>query len=191
VAVLGSGPDRPYPPEHAELLQAILGSGGAVTEHLPGTPPRAHHFPRRNRLLVALCEGLVVAEARLKSGTTTSVRWALDLGKEVMAVPGPVDQALGQGTLALLRDGAIPVGSAAEILEVLGYARPALIRADEAERLSAPEFRLLDLLQGGALDLDELARLSGEPPGRLLALLLNLEVRGRVVRDPGMAYRLP
>ena len=191
VAVLGSGPDVPYPPEHAELLQEISRSGGAVTEHLPGTPPRAHHFPRRNRLLVALSDGLVVAEARLKSGTATSVRWALDLGKEVMAVPGPVDQALGQGTLALIRDGATPVGTAAEILEALGYASSAMVREDNPHGLSPPEARLLDLLQGGALDLDELARISGEPPGRLLALLLNLEVRGRVVRDAGMAYRLP
>ena len=194
VAVLGSGPDRVYPPEHEALLARIQEEGCVLTEHLPGTPPRKHHFPRRNRLMVALARALLVVQARVRSGTLTSVRWAADLGREVLVLPGPVDAAAGEGPLLLLREGATPVGSAAHVLEALGLeegsGKSSASPGVSTTGLSPAEERVLALLDGEPLDLDEVVRLSGEAPGRLLALLLGLEARGLVQRDQAMRYGL-
>ena len=190
LAVLGSGPDRPYPREHAGLLQSIVQSGIVLTEHLPGVPPREHHFPRRNRLLVAAAQALVVVEARIRSGTFTSVRWAADLGRDVLVVPGPVDLELGEGTLQLLREGATPVGTVDHVLEALGVSSPLTsARSGPAERrLTAAEARLLALLGSEFLPLDTIVRALGEPPGQVLAMLLELELTGVLKRDATMAY---
>jgi DNA processing protein len=198
VAVLGSGPDRAYPPEHRELQDRIGREGVVLTEYLPGTPPLPPHFPRRNRILVALADAVLVVEARLKSGTLTSAAWAADLGREVLVVPGPIDSELSEGPVALLREGATPVGSVAHVLEALGIgpdeggggaATPAPEGGAPAAVTEA-EDRLLALLSGGALDLDELIRVSGEAPSRVLAIVLSLETRGAVVRESdGRSFR--
>lgn len=192
VAVLGCGPDVAYPPENADLQHRIGDRGVLLTEHPPGVPPLPGHFPRRNRILVALAQALLVIEARRKSGTLTSVRWAADLGRDVLVVPGAVDSRLSEGPLQLLREGATPVGSAGHVLEALGLdahiaTRP-YVSVNETS-LTAAERRLLALLDGDGMDLDDLVRVSGEPPGRLLTLLLALEVNGRVVRGDGLRYR--
>jgi DNA processing protein len=193
VAVLGCGPDVAYPPENADLQHRIGDSGVLLTEHPPGVPPLPGHFPRRNRILVAVAQALLVIESRLKSGTLTSVRWACDLGRDVLVVPGPVDSRLSEGPLHLLREGATPVGTAGHVLEALGLddhvgTRP-YVPVNESS-LTAAERRLLALLDGEGMHLDELVRVSGEPPGRLLTLLLALEVNGRVVRGDGLRYRV-
>lgn len=192
VAVLGAGPDVVYPPEHGPLQERIVERGLLLTEHLPGEPPRPGHFPHRNRVLVALAQALLVVEARIKSGTLTSVRWAADLGRDVLVVPGPVDTPLAEGPLQLLREGATPVGSASHVLEELGLSDvagstriSAQGRRVSPDDVSNEEERILTWLAGDGLDLDELVGVSGEPPGRLLTVLLALEVRGRVERDPG------
>jgi DNA processing protein len=185
LAVLGCGLDVVYPPEHGDLRENILASGGGLlTEYPPGVPALAYHFPRRNRLLVGPCPVLVVIEARLKSGTLTSVRWALEHGREVLALPGPIDSALSEGPLQLLREGATPVGGLADILEALGLSSGGATGEPKSRAsLSRAEERLLAWLGAEALDLDALVRVSGEPPGNLLALLLNLELRGHLRRD--------
>ena len=163
-----------------------------LTEHPPGVPPRPWHFPRRNRILVALSQALLVIESRLKSGTLTSVRWAADLGREVLVVPGAVDARLSEGPLQLLREGATPVGTAGHVLEALGLDVDIASRsfaAAPAPVLTPAEHRLLALLDGDGMRLDDLVRMSGEAPGRLLTLLLALEVNGRVVRGDGLRYR--
>lgn len=187
VAVLGSGPDIPYPPEHADLMHRIEERGGVLTEYLPGTPPRAHHFPRRNRLLVARAQALILVEARIKSGSMTSVRWAADLGREVFVVPGPIDSALSEGPIQLLREGAAPVAQAGDVLAVLGLARPDAAGAVSPESglgepVTPAQGRLLSLLAAGPLSIDELIAYSGEAPSRVFALVLSAEVAGLVQR---------
>jgi DNA processing protein len=209
VAVLGSGPDVPYPPEHAELFAAIGEQGTLLTEHLPGAPPLARHFPRRNRLLAALGDAVWLVEARLRSGSLTTVRWAADLGRDVLVTPGPVDSPTAEGPLALIREGATAVGALEHLLSALGMepspdrtsARTpaeapfgrrssfADARATPQEPprpstgvLSAVEERLLALANGGAVDLDELVRRGGDAPSTVWTAVLALEARGLLRR---------
>lgn len=119
-AVLGCGPDVPYPPENRALQHRIGEEGVLVSEFPPGSPPRGHHFPRRNRILAALVEAVVVVECRLRSGALVTARHALDLGREVFAVPGFPGTDLAEGPLRLIRDGARPVRHAEDLLEDLG-----------------------------------------------------------------------
>ncbi|MGH6882166.1 MAG: DNA-processing protein DprA, partial [Hypericibacter sp.] len=121
VAVFAGGLDQVYPPEHDDLAQAILDQGGALVSEMPlGTEPQARHFPRRNRLVSGLSRGVLVIEAALKSGSLTTARFALEQGREVMAVPGsPLDPRC-RGTNQLLREGAGLVETAADALLHLG-----------------------------------------------------------------------
>ncbi|QEX23105.1 DNA processing protein DprA [Hypericibacter adhaerens] len=121
VAVFAGGLDQVYPPEHADLAQAILDQGGALVSEMPlGAEPQARHFPRRNRLVSGLSRGVLVIEAALKSGSLTTARFALEQGREVMAVPGsPLDPRC-RGTNQLLREGAGLVETAADALLHLG-----------------------------------------------------------------------
>jgi DNA processing protein len=193
LAVLGSGPDRAYPPEHRDLQDRIGRDGVVLTEYLAGTPPKPPHFPRRNRILVALADALLVVEARGRSGTLTSASWAADLGREVLVVPGPVDSELSEGPLQLLREGATPVGSVAHVLQALG------LDPDVSSAVGGPsinvvltpsEERICALLSSGALDLDDLVRLSGEAPSRVLSIVLSLEARGALTREAdGRSFR--
>jgi DNA processing protein len=187
VAVLGSGPDVPYPRRHARLFRRILADGLIVSEFLPGTPALPHHFPRRNRVLAALCHTLVVAEARARSGALITVEHALDLGLDVWAVPGPFGEDFCEGSNALLADGARP------LVTVNGFVRMALGVEPGAPRVPttmAPrEIRLLEMLAAGARTADEVARGLGLSAGATLALLADMELRGTVSREPGMRFR--
>jgi DNA processing protein len=125
VAVLGSGVDVIYPPEHAELAERILRREGALLSELPpGTPPRRGHFPRRNRLISGLSLAVVVIEASTRSGSLQTARFALEQGREVLAVPGTILGDRFRGSHALLRDGAKLVESASDILEELRLPDP-------------------------------------------------------------------
>ncbi len=187
VAVLGSGPDVPYPRRHARLFRRILAGGLVVSEFLPGTPALPYHFPRRNRILAALCHTVVVAEARARSGALITVEHALDLGLDVWAVPGPFGEAFCEGSNALLADGARP------LVTVNGFVRMALgVEPGEARvptSLSVEEVRLLEFLAEGTRTADEVARWMGLEAGKVLALLAEMELRGRVAREPGMRFR--
>ncbi len=205
VAVLGSGPDVPYPPEHLPLFSRIAAEGTLLTEHLPGAPPLARHFPRRNRLLAALGRAVLLVEARIKSGSLTTVRWAADLGRDVLVVPGPVDAPLSEGPLQLLREGATAVGSVDHVLEAMGLSAlrpnaeasqpgevvPAETEGGEGvgtrrvrEVLSAAEARIVALAEGSPVDLDDLVRLASDPPSVVITAVLSLEARG-VLRRSG------
>jgi len=128
VAVLASGLDRPYPEENAELAERIAAEGCLVSERPLGSEPQARHFPRRNRIIAGLTLGVVVVEAAIRSGSLITASLALELGREVMAVPGsPLDPRHG-GTNRLLREGAHLVESAADVLAVLGMGGPSTPR---------------------------------------------------------------
>ena len=126
IAVLGSGLDKVYPAEHERLAGALAERGAVVSECGPGAPPLPHHFPLRNRIISGLAAATVVVEASEKSGSLITAAAALDQGREVMAVPGPVAPGRHRGAHALLRDGATLVERADDVMAALGWATPAV-----------------------------------------------------------------
>lgn len=188
IAVLGNGLDRVYPPEHAPLAARIRRQGALVTEYPPGTPPCGWRFPRRNRLLAALSVAVVVVEASERSGALVTARLALDMGLEVMAVPGPPGAPLARGTNGLIRDGAGLVEGPEDILAAIG--RTPAPRPRRAERLppDGDARRVLAVLEGRTLPLDAIATETGLPVGRVAGALLVLELAGLVDPPAGQVY---
>lgn len=185
IAVLGCGADRVYPAEHDALAARIVAAGGAiVSEFPPGTAPRPHHFPLRNRIISGLTRGVVVVEASAESGSLITARLALDQGREVMAVPGSVAAGRNRGGHALLRDGAALVEDAADVVEALGFARPGAAPAGPIPGVSADPL-LAALTAGEPADLETLMAATGQPAPLVLQRLLVLELAGAVVRAPG------
>lgn len=185
VAVLGCGIDRDYPAAHAELARRVCDSGGLiVSEYEQGVEPAPWRFPARNRIIAGLCRATVVVEARERSGALITADFALEEGRDVLAVPGEITSALSTGANALLRLGATPVTRADDVLELYGVeARP---RAPDA--LGAEARSLLAQLGVGALSADELFRAAGVEPAAGAGALLELELAGRVSHEDGV-YR--
>ncbi|HJO39105.1 MAG: DNA-processing protein DprA [Vicinamibacterales bacterium] len=185
VAVLGSSVEIVYPPEHADLAEAIAAKGGAVvSEFPPETPPRPAHFPQRNRIISGLLRAVVVVEASDRSGSLITARLALDQGREVMAIPGSVLGGRNRGSHSLLKDGAKVVERADDILEEIG-----LLGGNTPVRADAPpvppDALLACLSDGEACDLDDLTERSGLDSAALLARLLDLQLQGFVQRVEG------
>jgi len=188
VAVTGTGPDRVYPARHRPLAQRIAAQGAVVTEFPPGTPPRAEHFPQRNRIIAGLSRGTLVVEAALASGSLISARLALEAGREVMAVPGSIDSPQSQGCHALIKQGAQLVESLDDILAALG--EPSRARAAGLPEDSAAESDpLLQALGHEPMPLDALAARTGLEAAALQARLLDLELAGQVARLPGARFQ--
>lgn len=201
VGVLGSGLDHEYPAAHRDLYRRMRSDGLLASEHPPDEPPRAAWFPRRNRILAALAEAVVVVQAPEGSGALITADLALDLGREVMAVPGPVGPAASIGPHRLLRDGAAPATSAHDVLRAVDGPEhegegdvPTLPGPDRLAALlgrDAGDARSLcrPLLEGPR-DGDDLAREAGLPAGAALALLSRLELEGAVRSLPGGRWEL-
>jgi DNA processing protein len=181
VAWSASGPDTLYPPDHRVLAEQIAESGAVVTEMPLGTPPLPHYFPLRNRLIAGLSEVVVVVEARYRSGSLSTARRALEQGREVMAVPGPIDAPTSRGPNRLLRDGARPVCNVSDVLDAMGL-RGKRVRPG-TEKLDPNCRRVLDCLQAGPTTRDELAHGVELDPGDLALALIDLELAGRVATD--------
>lgn len=180
IAVLGSALDRLYPPENAGLAARIARSGAVVSEFPFGTGPHAGNFPRRNRVIAGWGRGVVVVEARSKSGALVTARCALEEGREVMAVPGHPRQPNAEGTNQLLRDGAALVRGVLDVADELGWVIPV------TEPAPRPADDLMAVLDSGApLGLDEIQARSGRSAPELLARLAELELAARVRRLPG------
>jgi DNA processing protein len=191
VAVVGRGADAAYPPSHARLFREILKRGLVVSEFLPGTPPMAHHFPRRNRIMAALAGTVVVVEAGARSGASITVGHALDLGRDVWAVPGPIDTPVCAGSNQLLAEGALPLVSIERFVAEIGgsvVAAPDDPRRPERP-LADPERRILHSLGEGPLHVDALAARAGLDVPVALALLVQLELDGAVEQMPGLLFR--
>jgi DNA processing protein len=184
VAVLGCGIDRDYPAAHAELARRICARGLVLSEYEPGVEPAPWRFPARNRIIAGLCRATVVVEARERSGALITADFALEEGRDVLAVPGEITSALSAGTNALLRLGAAPVTRADDILELFELAPRAVADASVGDVAR----RLLEQLRDGALTADELVRTSGIEPAQAAAALVELELARRVELEDGV-YR--
>jgi len=181
-AVWGTGPDRIYPPEHGELAEELAATGALITEYPPGTPPRRHHFPERNRILSGLARAVVVVEAAARSGALITARLAMEEGREVLAVPGNIFSELSVGPNTLLRVGARPLLTPRDLFEAIGHESP-------AETQSPPEEGLLRLIGvGEALTADEIATRAGIAVSEVLGDLLALELAGEISRGEGGQY---
>lgn len=181
IAVLGSGLDRPYPKDSISLLGRILKQGGAVISEFPfGTEPKPGNFPRRNRLIAALGRATLVIQATTKSGTMNTVDWALGLGREVFALPGPLDDVACSGTNRMLREGAGLALGPEEMLCDLDR------NASQENTLQDPP--VLQLLLEGDAPPCLLATRLGLAEERLRMELTELELRGRVIRLPSGHY---
>jgi DNA processing protein len=180
LGVLGSGLDRVYPPEHQALAQRV----DLLSEFPFGTGPKAEFFPRRNRLIAALARAVVVVEAGEESGALITARYALELGKEVLAVPGRPTDENSRGANRLIQDGAYPVLSPEDLLSYLG-----LSQRKETPPLSEAEKALLEALRtlGQALP-EELALRAGLSAAEVLPLLTALELKGLAQALPGGRY---
>jgi DNA processing protein len=191
VAVLGSGIDVMYPAEHAKIAEAIVGRGAIVSEFAPGTRPRPEHFPRRNRIISGLSQAIVVVEASDRSGALITADYALDQGRDVLAVPGNVLTGRNRGAHSLLRDGAKIVEDADDILDELGLptrsARP--LRKAAASTAGSRDPVLRCMAPGEPYELDDLARESGLDAANLLPRLLELELAGHIRREGAQFVR--
>ena len=184
VAVLGCGIDRDYPAAHAELARAIVDGGGlVVSEYDPGVEPAPWRFPARNRIIAGLARAAVVVEARERSGALITADFALEDGREVLAVPGEITSSLSAGTNALLRLGATPVTCAADVLEAIGL-EPAAAAPDVPDDPVA--VGVLAAVAAGAGTADELTRATGLAAGELAAALALLELAGAVAVEEGV-----
>jgi DNA processing protein len=209
LAVIGTGPDIVYPSRHGRLWRRIAQDGLVVSEHAPGTPALAHHFPHRNRIIAGLTRGTLVVEATLRSGSLITARLAMEGGREVFAVPGSIQSPQAKGCHELIRQGAQLVESAQEILESLGLpvsptdspAPPASAAGaavpDAPESADGPDDpdprsphgRLLRAMGHDPVSLDTLVGRTGDAASVLGARLLELELQGLVARLPGGRFQ--
>jgi len=189
VAVVGTGLDRVYPARHRDLARRIAEHGAIVSEYPLGTPPLAHHFPQRNRIISGLSQGTLVVEAALQSGSLITARLALEQGREVFAIPGSIHSPQSKGCHALIRQGAKLVESAQDILEDLRWPAnsPTHTPTSSTDTVdsAAPAHGLLGHLGHDPVSLDALQARCGWPTAELQAELLTLELEGHVARLPG------
>jgi len=199
LAVLGCGLDVVYPPENRELYARIPEHGALVTEYLLGAPPEGHNFPRRNRIVSGLALGVLVVEAGIKSGANITAQCALEQGREVLAVPGPITSPTSQGPHRWIKEGAKLVQNVNDILAELPQARaperPERARPAEAPVSPRPTFfrvddPLLPLLGAEPLQLEELVQASHLPAPEVMSRLTLLELQGLVRELPGKCYVL-
>lgn len=190
IAVLGCGVDICYPPENVKLRNRIIERGAVISEYPFGTEPLAGHFPCRNRIITGISLGTVAVEAREDSGVFSSVRWALDQGREVFAVPGPVTSATSQGTNKLIKQGAKLVQTVEDILEELTHAAvPEAPPPETAQPQPDPEERpVFDAIEAAPLHIDLIAQGSKLNTGEALRILLGLELKGMVKQLPGKMF---
>ncbi len=200
IAAIAGGIDVAYPPENALLQARIADQGGLLVTEAPlGTSPQARHFPRRNRIIAGLALGVVVVEAMEKSGTLITARLALEYGRELYAVPGSPADPRSRGSNDLLRQGAHLCENAADVLEFLpqapadaplfrprAEAPPNLAETAKQPENASPDLaQVLELLSPTPISVDELARRCQLSAQSLRAILLDLELEGRVQTLPG------
>ena len=189
LAVLGCGPDVVYPRENHRLMEKIIDNGAVISEFPPGSAPEPWHFPVRNRIISGLSRGTVVVEAAERSGALITADFALEQGRDVMAVPGNIVNKLSRGPHRLLKQGARLVEGASDILDELGVEKLFPIPEDGGSvKMSKEEELLYSLLSLEPVSLEELIGKSGLLPQKAMAALMYLELKGRVRQMPGKFY---
>ncbi len=183
IAVLGCGIDRDYPRAHQELARRIADGGLIVSEYEPGVEPAPWRFPARNRIVAGLSSATVVVEARERSGALITAEFALEEGREVLAVPGEITSGLSVGTNALIRQGAAPLLAVDDVLFALGIEPRPQAPSVAVEGAAAT---VLTELQAGAADVDSLARRTGLGASDVAAALVELELAGLATGADGI-----
>ncbi len=187
--MLGCGVDRIYPPENAQLASRMIASGAVVSDYAPGTPPDASNFPPRNRIISGLSMASVVIEAGETSGALITAQFAVDQGREVFAVPGNIFAPQSKGTNRLIAQGAHPMLSAKDLLDILNLTK---VHEQRFVRKVLPtdevESALYRLLTHDPLHIDEIRDQSGLPIERVSAALVMMELKGLVRQVGGMNY---
>ncbi len=196
MAVIANGIDYFYPPENEKLQRAIADEGLLISEFVPGTVPKAEYFPRRNRIISGLSQGVIVVEAAMRSGSLITARIANEQGRQVFAVPGsPLDPRC-EGTNNLIKEGANMLTSVNDVLDSLGSSWTPVRSAQFEEPISrrnpvdldigdAERARVLELLSPTAIEVDDLIRESKFSAETTMAILLELEIAGLARREGG------
>lgn len=186
IAVLGCGIDRVYPSENVYLMEKIIMNGACISEFPIGTYPFAGNFPQRNRIISGLSDAILVIEATERSGTFTTVKWALEQGKEVFAVPGNITQETSKGTNRLIMDGARPVTCTQDIIDALKLDR--IIEMRELPSLTEDEKEVYESVGNTPTHIDQLSISLSIPVSRLSGILLSLELKSAVRQLPGRYF---
>ena len=189
IAVLGSGVDQVYPPEHRALAARIASSGAVVSDYPLGTRPDAANFPPRNRIISGLAAVIVIVEAGEGSGALITADFGAEQGREVFAVPGSIYSRSSRGCLKLIEDGARPLIAVEDVLEALNL--EAVVQAEQPPLplpADATERSVLGYLSADPLHVDDLYARSGLPMARLTAALAMLELKGLARQVGGMNY---
>ena len=191
IAVAGTGLDRVYPASHKDLANRIVQQGALVSEFPPGTQAKPDHFPRRNRIISGLCQGLLVVEAAQQSGSLITARLALEQNREVFAIPGSIHNPLARGCNALIRQGAKLVETVEDVFEELGqhYQSPSAFDADISQTaLDLEHENLLKLIAYSPTTVDTLVQESGWSVEKISSILLVLELQGYIASAAGGSY---
>ncbi len=189
IAVLGNGIDEVYPRRNEELLETVFTHGLVLSEFALGTPPLAAHFPRRNRIISGLTRGCLVVEAAVPSGSLITARSAVDMGRDVFAIPGSIHSPLSRGCHYLIKQGAKLVETASDVLEELGIHAPSQQRPASREKLSPEARAVMQALGHDPCDVDSLSVRTSIPLPQLLAVLGELEIDAHVSRNPDGTYQ--
>ncbi|NWG34368.1 MAG: DNA-protecting protein DprA [Chloroflexi bacterium] len=189
IAVLGSGVDKIYPPEHRALAEQMMERGAVISDYAPGTPPEASNFPPRNRIISGLSLAVVVVEAGETSGALITAEFAAEQGREVFAVPGSILAPQSKGTNKLIQNGALPLLSVNDLIQALDITR---VGQQKAARKIMPsdaiEAKLLTVLTNAPLHVDEIRTQSELPIEKVSAALALMELKGMVRQVGGMNY---
>lgn len=191
IAVAGTGLDRVYPARHKDLATEIVNTGAIVSEFPPGTTAKANHFPRRNRIISGLCQGLLVVEAAKQSGSLITARMALEQNREVFAIPGSIHNPLARGCNALIREGAKLVETTQDIMEELHqYNQQDDISATLPVQttLDLEQQTLLNLVMFSPTSIDRLVENTGQSVEVISSMLLVLELQGYIEATAGGCY---
>ncbi|GAB4540955.1 MAG: DNA-processing protein DprA [Anaerolineales bacterium] len=189
LAILGSGVDKIYPPEHKALSEQVIARGALISDYAPGTPPDASNFPPRNRIISGLSLAVVVVEAAETSGALITAEFAAEQGREVFAVPGSIFAPQSKGANKLIQNGALPLLHENDLMQALDIQR---VGEHKTARKALPgdetEAKLLSVLSLNPLHVDEIRNLTGLPIEKVSATLALMELKGMARQLGGMNY---